>query len=116
MNECCLACTGSVTTLSWYVRRPGRGYGLTCPGAAWPADRPGRVLAAAEVSGLAGYLADHPEVSVAEFAGNPLCLTASALRGYAGPLLAAGNLAAIQLPTRALACWPYRFLYGPGRR
>lgn len=68
----------------------------------------GPVLAAADVPRLGC-----PEVSVVEFAGEALSMTAPALRGYIEPLLATGDLAAIQLPTRALACWPYRFLPGP---
>jgi len=91
----------------------GPGYGLTCPGAAWPPRRPGPALAPADVPRLAGYLSGHPEVSVAEFTGDALGITAPMLRGYVEPLLATGHLAAIQLPTRALACWPYRFWPGP---
>jgi hypothetical protein len=44
---------------------------------------------------------------------DPLSITTSALRGNVEPLPAAAHLAAIQLPARALACWPYRFLTGP---
>lgn len=91
----------------------GRGYGLTLPGSRWPTRRPGPALAPADVPRLARYLASRPEVSAVEFSGDSLAMPAPVLRGCIEPLLAAGHLAAIQLPTRALACWPYRFLAGP---
>jgi L-lysine 2,3-aminomutase len=92
----------------------GPGFGIICPGAAWPASRPLRALAPADVPRLATYLAGHPEISTVELTGtDALSLPAPVLRGYIEPLLTAGHLAAIQLPTQALASWPYRLLAGP---
>ncbi|HEV2373715.1 MAG TPA: lysine 2,3-aminomutase [Streptosporangiaceae bacterium] len=91
----------------------GPGYGLACPGAAHPPRRAAPALAPGDVGRLAACLAGHPEVSMVEVAGDALAMPACTLRGYIEPLLAAGHLAAIQLPTRALACWPHRFLAGP---
>jgi L-lysine 2,3-aminomutase len=71
-------------------------------------------MTASGAPGLTAYLAAHPEVtSVQLTGGDPLIMGAAALRRYIEPLLAAGQLASIQIRTSALACWPHRFLTGP---
>ncbi len=66
-----------------------------------------------EVSGLIRYLRAHPEVSDVLFTGgDPLIMTAPALRRYLQPLLdpSLAHVTTIRVGTKALSYWPHRFV------
>lgn len=97
------------------AREPGsRRYALPCPGRTRPDGSPGPQLAAEGIPQLTAYLTAHPEVtSVHLTGGDPLIMSAAALRRYIEPLLSLDQVASVTIRTSALACWPDRFLTDP---
>jgi L-lysine 2,3-aminomutase len=74
---------------------------------------PGLKIVAGDVTRIVGYLRARPEItSVLITGGDPMTMTAEALRRYIEPLLdpALGHVESLGIDTKALAFWPHRFL------
>ncbi len=75
----------------------------------------GKKFAMREGERLAGYVAQHPEVSDVLFTGgDPLIMKTKTLREYIEPLIEQkdqNHLRTIRIGSKAIAYWPHRFIY-----
>ena len=75
----------------------------------------GKKFAMREGERLAGYVAQHPEVSDVLFTGgDPLIMKTKTLREYIEPLIEQkdqNHLRTVRIGSKAIAYWPHRFIY-----
>ena len=80
----------------------------------------GKKFAMREGERLAGYVAQHPEVSDVLFTGgDPLIMKTKALREYIEPLIEQKDqhhLRTVRIGSKAIAYWPHRFVYDDDAR
>jgi L-lysine 2,3-aminomutase len=79
-------------------------------------DEPDLKIATDDMTRVAGYLREHPEVtSVLITGGDPMIMGAAVLRRYVEPLLGPGlgHLESIRIGTKSLGYWPQRFVTDP---
>ena len=88
----------------------------------WPPRRaqlpgePDPQTAADHMDAIIRYLRRHAEVTSVTFAGaDPMIMSAAALRDYLQPLTdpALEHIESVSIETRALSCWPQRFISDP---